>query len=278
MVARRRAVAVCIACSVYLSARLEAQRLDHAPVTVTYAGIGPITLMPIAGIKAMVATPRILGGARVVCFDVSYKCDIGVRPRAISDFARPATDWLEELKGQFQGINPAPPGGSTLLAVATPKSVEVSFADLRSNVPYRYTTVAVVFRGPAVLTVFAQGPDSATVAAMVNIARIARPDAALEMLAMQFAQFVNVCSSRVPTTQASNTRALATSPFRDAALLAVLRQRDTTMTLYKIVQARAQQLPQLLLSYDELSPTNRQTFCSDLPKMIAAAAIDLRVR
>ncbi|MBC8089688.1 MAG: hypothetical protein H7Z40_20690 [Phycisphaerae bacterium] len=276
MMARCRAVAVCIACSVLLFSRLEAQRLDNAPVTANFAGVGPVTLTPVAGIKAMLATPRILGGARVVCFDVSYKCDIGVQPRTMGDFARPASDWVEEMQGQFRGITPAPPSGATLLSVTTPQSVEVHFTDLRSNAQFRHTALAVVFRGSAILKVFAQGPDSATVASMVNIARTAKPDAAHEMLAMQFAQFVGVCNSRVPATQASNTRALAASPFRDAALLSMLRQRDTTMTLEKILQNRSQQLPQLLRSYDDLAPISRQTFCSDLPKTIAAAAREFR--
>jgi hypothetical protein len=274
---RTAGAALCIASHVLPGSRLEAQRLETTPVTVQYPGIGPLTFTPVAGIKAMLANPRIKDGARVVCFDVRYKCDIGVQARTLGDYARPAAEWLAEMHAQFRTLAAPPPDGAPIMQVVTPQGIEVSFSDLRSNVPYRYTAMAVVFRGPAVLKVFAQGPDSAAVAMMMQLARTAKPEAAQEMQAAQLVQFVTVCNSRVPATQAANTRALANSPFRDAVVLGLLRQRDSTMTLEKLLAARSERHPQFLLAYDMLTPTGRQTFCSDLPKTIAVAARELRM-
>lgn len=257
---------------------VNAQKLETDPVTVNYSGIGPVTWTPVAGIKANLAVPHITAGPRVICFDARYKCDISVQVRNISYVARSPEELLEEIREQFKYDAAPPPAGTAFRTVATPQIVEVSYVDSRANAAYRYRTMALVLKGPAIFQVVADGPDSATVAAMVNIARNTTFGAAREMMAYRFAQFVGVCSSRVPATKAANERALAASPFTDAALLSYMRQRDTTMTVEKLKEARVQQLPQFLETYDALKPTSRQTFCKDLPAIIANTARELRNR
>ena len=262
-----------VACTVLLSAstvrEAHAQSLEVGPVTVQYAGLGALVWMPAPGIKANLVVPNITAGARVSCFQASYKCDIGVQRRTIEYFARQPAELVDEVRGQFKS-------GSPLEIVSTAQGVEATFIDRAANARYPYTTVALIFRGAALLRAVAQGPDLASVNAMINIARTVRPVAARETMAASFAQFVGVCTTRFPGTATANERALAISAFSDASVLATVRQRDTSMTMEKVRAARAIPNSLQLASFDGMPPSSRERFCNELPGIIAAATRDLR--
>lgn len=268
---------LCVAAAALLTAsHAPAQSLETAPVTVTYAQLGPVTWSPVAGIRAMLASPRITAGPRVLCTGTTYRCDVAISARPLRYFARPTSDLVEEVKEQFQSIASPPPRGSLFQTVATPQSVELTYFNERAEPGSRYTTIALVMKGPALLAVFAQASDEATIAAMLNIARTVKLGTPREVFADRFAQIVAVCSSRVPSTQVANERALAASPFNDNATVALLRLSDTTMTLEKMRASRSRSLQAYLKEYDSIDPMSRASFCTELPKTISAAARELR--
>lgn len=249
---------------------LVAQRLDTGPVSANYAVIGPVQFIPAPGIKATLVTPNITAGARVSCFDTSYACDINVQPRTFDNLIKLPAELVEEVRTQFKT-------GSPLRIVTTAQGVEATYIDPSANAKYRFVMAAMIFRGPAVLRVVAQGPDSLSVNAMMNIARTARPTAAREMLAAQFGQLVAVCTRRMPATAAAGERALAISPFSDAALLAIARLRDPNATLEQLKAGRSTPTDKSLSTYDAIVPSMRERICNELPRAIAAAGRELRM-
>lgn len=249
---------------------LAAQRLDAGPVSATYSGIGPVQFIPAPGIKATLVTPNISAGARVSCFDTSYACDINVQPRTFDNLIKLPAEFVEEVRTQFKT-------GSPLRIVTTAQGVEATYIDPSANAKYRVVTAAMIFRGPAVFRVVAQGPDSLSVNAMMNIARTARPTAAREMLAAQFGQLVAVCTRRMPATGAAGERALAVSPFSDAALLALARLRDPSANIEQLKAGRSTPTDRSLSTYDGFAPSIRERICNELPRAIGAAGRELRM-
>ena len=149
---RRRSALAALVCSSLPFSSLLAQRLDAGPVSANYTGIGPVQFIPAPGIRATLVTPNITAGSRVSCFDTNYACDINVQPRTFENLIKLPAELAEEVRTQFKP-------GSPLQVVTTAQGVEATYIDASANAKYRVVMAAIIFRGPAVLRVVAQGPD-----------------------------------------------------------------------------------------------------------------------
>ena len=246
--------------------------LDSVPRTYSYPGIGPITWTPARGIKAFIGVPEFSEGPRVLCHDTGYTCEIDVNIRNIGYFARGTAELLKEVQEQFAEITPAPPAGAKYSTTTSDTLVQSIFVDVRSGAKYKYTAMAIVIKGPAVLQVVAQAADSSTLASMLGIALNAKGGAFREMLSYRFTQITGACATRLPATRAANERSLQASPFNEAFLLQAERQRDSTITLVKLHAVEAQALSQFITTLDELTPQKRADFCGGLPALFAVSA------
>ncbi len=155
--------------------------------------------------------------------------------------------------------------------VNTPTVISSTLTDTRPDAQFRYTTMAMVFNGPAVLQIVLNAQDTLTIAKMLSIATSATVVERNGSLAYRFGQFASTCEARDPATKAANQRALAASPFTLDAMLKMRQKYDSTLTAEKLKTSLAQALPGFLSTYDELAPQNKAKFCTSLPTIIANA-------
>lgn len=249
--------------------------LDSAEATVEYDGIGPITWPKSPGLKAIVGVPHFSSGPTIRCREYVYTCAIDVVLRNVRYYVRTEQQLLAELKEQFDQLDPPLPANAKLRTHASAGRLEVTFVDERPSAKYRFTTAALVIKGPAVMQVFAQSNDSVTNASVLAIATGAKIVHLREVMAYRFGQYVRACNGKVPASKTANARAIAASPFTDVYMLESVRERDSTFTLDQLREARANADKSFLDALDELTPKERERFCNRLPNFVKAAAREL---
>lgn len=249
--------------------------LDTADVTFNYVGIGPITWPKSPKLKAIVGVPHFSSGPTIRCPEYVHKCEIDVVLRSTQYYVRTEQQLIAELKEQFDELDPPLPPNAMLRTHTSPRRLEVTFVDDRPSAKYRFTTAALVIKGPAVMQIFAQSNDSLSNALVLAVATQAKILRQREFMAYRFGQYARACNERVPASKTPNERAIAASPFTDEYLLESARQRDSTFTLGKLQEARANADKSFLDALDELEPKERELFCNGLPRFVRDAADEL---
>ena len=249
--------------------------LDTAEATFGYAGIGPITWPKSPRLKAIIGVPHFSSGPTIRCPEYVHKCEIDVVLRNVQYYVRTEQQLIAELKEQFEQLDPPLPANAKLRTHARTGRLEVTFVDERPSAKYRFTTAALVIKGPAVMQIFAQSNDSVSNALVLAVATQAKVLRLREFMAYRFGQYARACNEKVPASKTANERAIAASPFTDAYMLESVRQRDSTFTLDKLRDARANADKSFLDSLDELRPKERELFCNRLPTFVKDAAIEV---
>ncbi len=246
--------------------------LDTAEATFEYDGIGPITWPKSPGLKAITGVSHFSSGPTIRCPEYVHQCAIDVVLRNVRYYVRTEQQLIAELKEQFDQLDPPLPANAKLRTHASAGRLEVTFVDERPSAKYRFTTAALVTRGPAVMQIFAQSNDSVTNASVLTVAAGAKILHLREVMAYRFGQYVRACNQKVPASKTANERAIASSPFTDVYMLASVRQRDSTFTLDLLREARANADKSFLDALDELTPKERGVFCTRLPNHLKDAS------
>lgn len=251
-----------------------AQKPADPPGLQAYPGYGRIVWTLPPSFDAKFAPARSSAGPRIVCSSARVSCDIAVGARDISQDLKSR---IPELRARMASglVHAKDPVFRASWYGPDKRVLYTTIEDTRAESAFRFLTVGLAEKGPALVRFWVASQDAAAAQAVLQIVESAWALDAREMWALRLEDYRATCATRFPEVRAANDAAYAASPFAAVDLVQFFISTGPGLTEARVREHLEKVRKGFADSFDREREARRRAFCEGFPRWVSAAARDL---